>query len=307
MRVLIVGLGSIARKHIAALREMYGKDVEILALRSSKPSKTEEDIQNIYSWKDVQEKPDFVLISNPTVHHAVAIQEALALKVPLFIEKPALSDLAKAEELEELIAAANIPTYVACNLRFHAPLMHLKQYLDSGEYGKINEVNVYCGSDLSAWRPDVDFRQTYSASAKMGGGVHLDLIHEIDYIYWFFGKPALVNSIRRSSSHLEMDAVDYANYQLVYKDYVVSILLNYFRKDYKRQVEVVTSLGTFLCDLKQNTIHFNHELIFENQHIGFIDTYKKQLTFFIKIIQAGGKIENDFKEGIEVLKIALSG
>lgn len=306
MKVLIVGLGSIARKHIAALREMYDKDLEILALRSSKSSKIEDGIQNIYSWKDVQGKPDFVLISNPTVHHAMAIQEALVLNVPLFIEKPVLSDLAQAEELEELIASADIPTYVACNLRFHAPVVYLKQLLDSGEYGKINEVNVYCGSDLSGWRPDVDFRQTYSASAKMGGGVHLDLIHEIDYIYWFFGKPELVNSIRRSSSHLEIEAIDYANYQLVYKDCVVSITLNYFRKDYKRQAEVVTSLGTFLCDLKQNTIHFNDELVFENQNTGFIDTYKKQLTYFIETIQEGDIIENDFQEGIEVLKIALS-
>ena len=149
MRVLIVGLGSIARKHIAALREMYDKDVEILALRSSKPSKTEEDIQNIYSWKDVQEKPDFVLISNPTVHHAVAIQEALALKVPLFIEKPALSDLAKAEELEELIAAANIPVFAWKGMNEDEFDWCIEQTLFAFEDGKPLNMILDDGGDLT--------------------------------------------------------------------------------------------------------------------------------------------------------------
>lgn len=47
MRVLIVGLGSIARKHVAALRHI-DPSVELYAMRSGRESKSWEGITDLY-------------------------------------------------------------------------------------------------------------------------------------------------------------------------------------------------------------------------------------------------------------------
>ena len=75
MKVLIIGLGSIAKKHIVALREIDAS-VEIIALRSSKDAPCVENIRNVYDWKSVAlERPDFILVSNPTALHFETLKE----------------------------------------------------------------------------------------------------------------------------------------------------------------------------------------------------------------------------------------
>ena len=65
MVVLIIGLGSISKKHINALNEEY-KNIDIYALRSGKNNISEENVIDVNNIKDLKVKPDFVIISNPT-------------------------------------------------------------------------------------------------------------------------------------------------------------------------------------------------------------------------------------------------
>lgn len=111
---------------------------------------------------------------------------------------------------------------------------------DLHRLGKIAEVNVYCRSDLRTWRNGIDFRKSYSVRKDLGGGVHLDLIHELDYVYWFFGKPEALHRRMTSKSSLQIDSIDYANYSLAYSNFSVNIILNYFRTAPKRQIEIVS-------------------------------------------------------------------
>lgn len=54
MNVLIVGLGSIARKHIAALRSLE-PEVQIYALRSTRFSNSVDGVTDLFSMKEVEE------------------------------------------------------------------------------------------------------------------------------------------------------------------------------------------------------------------------------------------------------------
>lgn len=300
MNVLIIGLGSIAQKHINALYKI-DESMKIFALRSTNISKTYLNVTNIFDLNQIKELSiDFVIISSPTHKHLENIQSLLEYNLPLFIEKPVFHTL-EAKDILYKIEALNIKTYVACNLRFLDCLQFTKDYLTNK---RINEVNIYCGSYLPDWRPGKDYKKTYSANKDEGGGVHIDLIHEIDYTYWLFGKPLDVQRIFSNKSSLSINANDYANYTLSFSHFNVSIILNYFRRDAKRTLEVVLENETVLIDLLKNNVYRNNCVIFESNKT-ISDTYETQLRFFIDYINGYKKEFNPVKEAYEILKICL--
>ncbi|MGB1004742.1 MAG: Gfo/Idh/MocA family protein [Salibacteraceae bacterium] len=301
MRVLIIGLGSIAKKHIDALNSLR-KDITYLALRSSKNSEPYKNVQNIYDLAEIKEALDFCIISNPTHLHFDAINQAIDLNIPLFIEKPSLMTLDKADVLLDKIKTNNTLTHIAFNLRFHPVLNFLKKHLSEK---KVLEANVYCGSYLPNWRPGVDYRKVYSAIAEMGGGVHLDLIHEIDYSTWLFGFPENTSSIRKNISDLEISSFDYANYQLEYPNKAVSITLNYYRKEAKRLLEIITKTGVIYADLLTQKVWNDKEEVLFQSNVPILDTYVKQMEYFLKLISSGKQSFSTFENSLENLKICL--
>lgn len=301
MRVLIIGLGSIAKKHIAALRKLE-PTVEIIALRSSTQAKPVGGVCDIYSWEEIMGlgKIDFAIISNPTSEHVVTIEKLTAYNIPLFIEKPLNSQVVD-DALVHEIEAKGMLTYIACNLRFLECLQEAKKIADSQ---RINEVNVYCGSYLPDWRPGVDFRTVYSAVLELGGGVHIDLIHEIDYVYWLFGAPRKTHSFFTNHSSLDIRAYDYANYLFEYEAYSANIILNYYRRDYKRTLEMLTDSATYYVDLAKNTITRNGEIVFSSEQT-IIDTYESQMAYFIGCVKQENNTFNPIHIANDILKICL--
>lgn len=300
MKVLIIGLGSIALKHIAAIGKIV-PNAEFYALRSHKNAQIKEGITSVFSSDELAEIViDFAIISNPTSVHADTIKSLIPKKIPLFIEKPLFSDLGNEEVLRE-IKEKQIPTYVACNLRFLGCLQFVKAYIKNK---RINEVNSYCGSYLPDWRPGTDYKTTYSANKELGGGVHIDLIHEIDYVYWLFGKPGKVSRVFSNTSSLDINAYDYANYTLSFPTFNASIILNYYRRDAKRTLEIVMEDETLLVNLLENMVYRNQQLLFEDPK-SIADTYEAQLRFFIDKVVLGKTEFNTVHEAYEILKICL--
>lgn len=303
MRILIIGLGSIAKKHVAAIRELE-PEAEIYALRSSDDAPTYGNVVNIHSLADSVGKFDFAIISNPTSKHAETIERALELDIPLFIEKPVFGELGH-EALLERVRSRGVLTYVACNLRFLDSVRYLHDYVRSHPEKRVNEVNVYCGSYLPEWRPGTDYRRCYSALPELGGGVHMDLIHDIDYICWIFGNPEESFGICRSVSSLGISSVDYANYTLIYPQFTATVILNYYRRDYKRTIEVVFQDCTWTVDLRRNEIKTEEGKVVYSGANTPLETYKAQMGYFLRLLREGKKAENDMESAYDVLKICL--
>lgn len=301
MKILIIGLGSIAKKHIASIR-IYEPNADIYALRSNKTAVSYENVKDWYDWDTALSiQYDFIIISNPTANHRNTIERLKSLNTPLFIEKP-LFDSLKGLELVKELQENNVPTYVACNLRFLDVIKDLRHLIEGK---RINEVNVYCGSYLPDWRPNIDFRQCYSAIPEMGGGVHIDLIHEIDYIYWLLGNPLTVQKVFANKSSLDIRAYDYANYLLEYDSFYVDIILNYYRRDSRRTCEIVTSEETYVADLLNGTITNGKGEIIKEYTQRIIDTYNDQIYSFLAMLKSGVFNFNTAEDAYNVLKICL--
>ncbi|CAM1341410.1 Gfo/Idh/MocA family protein [Tenacibaculum amylolyticum] len=300
MKVLIIGLGSIAKKHVLALRRINPL-VKIYALRH-KIKAEEDNIHHIYSYEEIESlKPDFIIVSNPTNVHYKTLNEISRLEIPLFIEKPLFNSIGEKElNLVESLDKSN-STYIACNLRFHKGLLKMKDLLKDK---RVEEVNIYCGSYLPNWRPNKDFRKIYSANKEEGGGVHIDLIHELDYLYWFFGEPLKVKKTFTNLSSLNISAYDYANYLWLYKEFNANIILNYYRKNSKRTFEVLTTEGTYLLDLIENKIWFDEENVYSEKQ-DLLETYEDQMRYFIKNALGKKNTFNTVKEGYKILNLCF--
>lgn len=303
MKVVIIGLGSIAKKHIEALYQIDSK-VEIYALRTSISSQNFDGIINIFDYKEITNiNPDFCIVSNPTGVHYKTLRKLLDIKTPLFIEKP-LFDKIGIDEEDLVLDILNTKTinYVACNLRFLDCLVFSKDFI---KQKRINEVNVYCGSYLPDWRPGKDFREIYSANKEMGGGVHIDLIHELDYVVWLFGYPIKTDRHTSNKSSLAISASDYANFLLEYNEFNVNVVLNYFRRDAKRFMEVVCEDGTLMVNLLDNKVLWNNEVVYESSK-SMQDTYLEQIDFYINNILTQKVSFNNVEEAYKILKICIA-
>jgi predicted dehydrogenase len=304
LKILIIGLGSIAKKHIESILKLY-PETFFYALRSNINSTNYNNIENIFDLNEAPKDIDFIIISNPTNLHASTIKNVIFLNKPLFIEKPIFDNIELNIETMNLIMNSEIKTYIACNLRFHPSIIFLKYFIDNSNK-KINEVNVYCGSYLPNWRENNNYTESYSAKKYMGGGVHLDLIHELDYAIWLFGFPLNYNSTKRKVSQLEIDSFDYSLYNLHYKDFNLSIILNYYRISPKREIEIVLEDDILFCDLLNSEIrNSKNEIIFVDDSYNINKTYLSQAEYFINNLNSKEPYINNFVESFDILKIAL--
>lgn len=306
MRIVFIGIGSIAKKHINAIRKIEPK-AEIFALRSSRDATPYEDVMDFYEYDDIKEiVPNFIIISNPTSKHFETIQKLLPYKIPLFIEKPVFAELGHDDVIME-IEDKKILTYVACDMRFMDCLTWLHQYMvKHWNEVRINEINVYCGSYLPEWRPGTDFRKCYSAIPELGGGVHIDLIHDVDYVYWIFGKPEKHHALFRNVSSLGIRAYDYANFNLIYPDFCANVVLNYYRRDAKRYMEIVFDDCTWTVDMMKNEITSSTgDIIYRSEQTG-ADEYEAQMRYFMELVKKGATTSmNSASEAYDVLGICL--
>ena len=261
----------------------------------------------------LKEKPDIGLIANvSSLHVPIAIKLAKA-GIDLFIEKPLSNSLKGTKELLRLVRKKKLITQMGCQLRFHKCIKEIKNLISSNKLGKVISVKVECGSFLPDWHPYEDYRKSYAARDDLGGGVVLTNIHEIDYLYWYFGKVLEVFSITGQYSDLKMSADDLSAGIIKFKNNVIAeIHLDYFQKSDYRSCKVIGSRGTALWDSVSNTVeihdykknkwnkvlkwsNYERNFMFEEELIHFLNCVKKRKTTI-------NPLEDD---GIETLKIGL--
>lgn len=307
-KFLIIGLGSIGKKHLKAIEASFDAP-DVIFLRTS-TNLSPEDASLLLNYRVVDNlddimstKFDLIIISNPTYLHYQTLKTVIKLASPILLEKPISHSCKELDSFYNLVKRNNIPIKVGFNLRHLCSLVFFKGFYEQLSES-INEVNVYCGSYLPDWRPSSNFRNSYSVNPRMGGGVHFDLIHEIDYCIWIFGFPNKVRKIYSNKSSLRIEAVDAAYYNLEYDNFNLNISLNYFRKDPKRVLEVVTSERSLEVDLLKNRLVdlCTSEILYASNR-GIIDTYSAQIR---KCVNDVSSLESDlatFREMIDIQKL----
>ncbi len=301
-RILIIGYGSMGRRHSSNLLDILGNSVHIDVLRrksSGAGSESDSDrrIRFLFSDDELEEAYDAVFITNPTSLHYETINKYLHLSDAFFIEKPVF--VTGEENIAPLISVRKL-FYVACPLRYSNVIQWLKKNID---FSVVHSMRVMSSSYLPDWRPGIDYRNTYSAHKEMGGGVSIDLIHEWDYISYLVGFPKTVKSIIERKSNLEIDSDDIAVYVAEYENMLAEVHLDYFGRKALRRVELFAEDDTIVADLINQKI----EWLCSGKVVDLSEDrnsyQKKELEHFIDIIEGRSSNDNGIEEACKVLRI----
>lgn len=251
-RAVIVGLGSIGRRHLATLRRLR-PEIEIGIWRHSRASADAEAANEhpvLFTAEEVASfAPQIAVVANPAPFHLWAASALAALGVHLLIEKPLSHTVSGIDELIARCRARDLVLMTGYTLRFSRPLQLLHEALTSGRIGRLMYVRAEVGSYLPDWRPGSDYRQVVSARQELGGGAVLELSHELDYVRWLCGEITSVNAHVSRLSGLEIEVEDTAEIMMRFESGVLgSVHLDMVQRVPVRRCRLVGTDGTLESD-----------------------------------------------------------
>lgn len=255
---LIVGCGSIARRHAANLKKLGVK--RVLAFDFD-PSRVEymrreldcEPLLSIEAGLDV--RPGVALICTPPPAHADAALAAISRGIPCFIEKPAAHTVAAAERMRRAALRRRVPVVIGYQLRFHPAVAWIRRGLDEERWGPVQYIRAQVGQYLPDWRPWQDYRKSYTARESLGGGILLDASHEIDLALHLAGPARSVFCAADRLSALEIDAEDTAELTLRFRGGAMgSVHLDMIRRAYDRSCQILCRDGVIEWSYQDGTV-----------------------------------------------------
>jgi predicted dehydrogenase len=222
---LVIGYGSIGSRHADILASMSQVDeVYVLSSQEYTPYKT---IRSMTEIRDID--PDYIVVASNTSSHF----EELCYLENSFRDKTILVEKPLFRQYHDL-SIQNNSVWVGYNLRFHPLIQLIKNKIDCKD---LWHIQVFCGSYLPEWRPGRDYRTTSSAKKESGGGVLLDLSHELDYVQWMAGKVTPEYVLLDKVSDLDIETDDLlVLVGRTEKKATVQITLNYFTHQPVRQI-----------------------------------------------------------------------
>ena len=194
LRVLVVGAGSIGRRHSENLAAL-GARPELIAWRGFSAEALADRLRA---------GTDAVVIATATDVRLPLIAACARVGIPVYVEKPLAflpQDVAEIAKLAEPVADRSM---LGLMMRYHPAF----RVLAVADLADVFQFSLSIGHDVTQWRAGWRFSESY-ASRALGGGVLLDLCHEIDMAACLF--PGLALRMVESLGHAAFLGVDMAS------------------------------------------------------------------------------------------------
>lgn len=316
-RFLVIGGGSIGKRHIRNLLSLEERDICVYDPRADRRDEitTEFTIETFDNLEKAWEKgPSVALITTPTAFHVSLALQAAEHGCHLFIEKPISDEHSDAlERLLRIVKDKNLTTLVGCNMRFHPGLIKVKALLAEKAIGRMSSAHVEFGQYLPDWHPWEDYRTGYSARRDLGGGIILDAIHEIDYVRWLMGEIDSVACFSSHVSHLDIDTEDTASILVRFASGSVGeIHLDYIQRSPRRACTIIGDEGTIHWDNEAGEVRCylassrTWESFKNPPHFDVNQIYVDEMRHFLSCVSGAEQPVLDVFEASRVLQVALA-
>ncbi len=307
--IAIIGLGSIGARYLRLLRK-FGFNTNIIVVRSGNGiPRMEEDYADkiVYSIKDAIELGiDTAIIATPATLHVDQAIDLISSNIHVLIEKPLSNSLINCDKLIKLQQQIDVVVLLGYCLRYLPAAKKFKELILNKKVGDILEVHIQCKSYLPDWRPNQNYKKSVSARQELGGGVLLELSHELDYLIWFFGEIQSVKAKLHWSGNFG-NIEDTADLMIQTKnDTNISVSLDFNSKVLKRNCIVTCSEGNLVWDILHNKISIEyHDKSIDEKHYNedYNFMYVKQLEHFFDCVENHNEPKIKITDGINVLKI----
>ena len=245
---LVIGQGSAGRRHARVLAEI-GLSVSTVSRRPGAGQ-----------FASIAEaaaavKPAYLVVATETADHARVLAEfsEFANSTKVLVEKPLFG------ACPDTALSAFTEIQVGFPLRLHSGLRKLRTEIADQT---VVSAQIYCGQYLPDWRPERDYRDTYSSDRAQGGGVLHDLSHELDYASWLFGACTRLNAIGGSLGDLGIKADDSWGILASFERCpILTLQINYLFRPLRRDCVVVTQDHSYELDFRTHTLTRDGECI----------------------------------------------
>ena len=305
-KVLILGSGSIAKKHQTILNQL-GFETYLYSEKNrfsqSKNNKLVKFIKNKDELKNILDNNYFyfALIANETFKHFDTINFCIKYNLNIFCEKPITSLKFDYKKLSQKIIQKKL--FFMCNyqLRNLDCILKIKKILKNE---KIVSFNMSVGHNLLSWRKDKLRNESYFINKRKGGGVIFELIHEINLINFIFGDFLKIKTFKRTfNQNLYCEDVAVSIIKMrkniignLYQDMVSPVVF--------RKLDIICKKNYYEVDLIKNIITINklRKIIFKKT--SQINLIKKNLINYINLSKKKPSLKF-YDEAVNDLKIVL--
>ncbi len=317
MRALIIGTGSIGQRHIRNIQKLV-PDTRFVILRKDARRDDLSSSLNATVVGSIKEaislKPNFAVVATPSALHFDVLVPLIEAHLPIYIEKPVVTRREDVDTLYSLMqrTAFKGPTLVGCNLRFLPSIQKIRGVLQERSLGKVVRAGFTAGQWLPDWRPNQDYKKSYSSNSQLGGGVVFDLIHELDIARWLFGEFERVGSLTGSFSSLSIESEDTAAIVMGKSEGppAVTIQLDYISRKPVRRYEVVGDQGSLVFDLPAKTLTLSNAdgpQVIDCGEDGFdtSKTYEFAMQEFLEAVRMSTPTSQDILDGLKSVELAI--
>jgi predicted dehydrogenase len=188
----------------------------------------------------------------------------------------------------------------------------LRQALQRGDIGAPVSLRSQLGQWLPDWHPDEDYRLGPSAKRESGGGVVLDLSHEIDLAVDLMGDVDAVSAVCGKFSNLEIETEDVAEITLIHKQRAIShIHLDYCQRTLAKTLQIIGEQGTLVWDYPANRVILQHPKGSDevwSAPAGFErdNMFRAQLEHWLAVLAGEQQSRVPLAQGVLITKLAIA-